>query len=168
MLSNSGITLSDITIVELPPPEMPSALASGQIDAYCVAEPFGARAVSLGVGKTLYNSTDLWKHSLCCALVLSDRIIADRRELAEKFVTLYHKSGKYISENKDKVYEFTQKYLNIDKTTYDISMCWIAFDDLTITREYYENLVKRVKEAGLSDSPPSFDDFVYPLINFER
>jgi len=160
MLRNSGMSLSDINIVELPPPEMPSALASKQIDAYCVAEPFGAKSVELGVGKALYESSDLWEHSLCCVLVLSDKFIDNNKEVAEKFTATYKKAGKYIGENKDNVYELTRKYLNISKDVYDISMRWIEYNDLTITKEYYEDLVKRVKDAGLSDSPPSYDEFV--------
>ena len=42
-LKRVGLTIKDVDVVELAPPEMPSALASGQIDGYCVAEPFGAK-----------------------------------------------------------------------------------------------------------------------------
>ena len=46
-LAKAGLTVEDVNITELAPTEMPSALASGQIDAYCVAEPFGAMGVSI-------------------------------------------------------------------------------------------------------------------------
>jgi NitT/TauT family transport system substrate-binding protein len=162
MLTDAGMDISDINIVELPPPDMPFALSSGQIAGYCVAEPFGAKSVELGVGKALYESEDLWKHSLCCALVLNDQFIKNNRDAAQKFVSLYKKSGKYIGGNKDNVFDLTKKYLNISKKTYDISMQWTAFDDLAISKEYYDDLVQRVKAAKLSENPPAYTEFVDP------
>lgn len=53
-LATAGLTVDDLNVTELAPTEMPSALASGQIDGYCVAEPFGAKAVSLNAGKVLF------------------------------------------------------------------------------------------------------------------
>lgn len=43
-LQKAGLTLDDIQVTQLAPSEMPSSLASGAIDGYCVAEPFGAQA----------------------------------------------------------------------------------------------------------------------------
>ncbi len=161
MLKEAGMSINDINIVELPPPEMPSALASGQIDAYCVAEPFGARAVALGAGNVLYESVALWNHSLCCVLVLTDKFINGKKDAAKKLVAVYKTAGKYIGKNKDRVYELTKKYFNnIAKEVFDISMRWIEYDELEITKEYYEDLTIRMKEAKLSDNPPSFSAFV--------
>ena len=160
MLESAGLNISDINIVELPPPDMPFALSSGQVAGYCVAEPFGAKSVELGVGKALFESADLWEHSLCCALVLNDKFIDSKSDAAGKFVALYKRSGRYIDENRESIFELTKKYLNISREVYDISLRWIAFDDLTISREYYDDLLQRVKAAGLSDNPPTFKDFI--------
>ena len=164
MFDNAGVNINEVNIVELPPPDMPFALSSGQISGYCVAEPFGARAVALEVGKALHNSVDLWEHSLCCVLVLNDRFLNNRREVAEKFVAIYRKGGEFIEENKNQVFELTRKHLNIDREVFDISMRWIQFDDLSINREYYDDLLRRIKAAGLSENPPSFDDFIDPTL----
>jgi NitT/TauT family transport system substrate-binding protein len=160
MLKGYNMSASDVSLVELPPPEMPSALAAGQIEAYCVAEPFGARSVAINIGKVLHTSEDLWKHSLCCALVLTDNFINSKRETAEKFVGQYKTAGKYIGQNKERVFELTQKYLNIDKNVYDISMRWIEYSELAITKEYYGDLTRMVKDANLSENPPSYEAFV--------
>ena len=61
-LEKGGLTVDDINITELAPTEMPSALASGQIDGYCVAEPFGAMSVFMDYGKVLYTSEELWEN----------------------------------------------------------------------------------------------------------
>jgi NitT/TauT family transport system substrate-binding protein len=163
LFENAGVDINEINIVELPPPDMPFALSSGQVSGYCVAEPFGAKAVELGVGKALYKSPDLWDNSLCCVLVLNDNFIENNRETAEKFVTAYKKAGQYIGENKDRVFELTKKYLNISKEVYDISLQWIDFDNLTISEAYYNDLIEQVKAAGLSENPPTYAEFVLNL-----
>ena len=81
MLKNKGLSYSDVNIVELPPPEMPAALAEGRISGYCVAEPFGAQAVAAGKGKILFESHELWEGSLCCGLVLRNDFIKNNPAL---------------------------------------------------------------------------------------
>ena len=51
MLERAGLSEKDVQIVEMSPPEMPSALSVGQIAGYSVAEPFGSLAIEMGAGK---------------------------------------------------------------------------------------------------------------------
>jgi len=160
MLVKAGLTEKDINIVELAPTEMPSALANGQIAGYCVAEPFGAKSVQLGTGKVLFQSGELWKDSICCALVLNNNFIKNNNEAAKEFVSQYDKAGKYITQNKEKANEIAKKYLKVDDAVLELSMGWISFDDLKITKEAYTDLTTRVKKLGLSENPPAYEDFV--------
>ena len=157
-LAQGGLTSDDVKIVELSPPEMPSALASGQIDGYCVAEPFGAKAAILEVGKPLLTSEELWEDSLCCGLVLNNAFITARGEDAAHFVKSYKAAGKNLTKERAK--EISKKYLKQDDKTLDVSLQWISYDELDITPEIYEGLVERVKKYGLSDTPPSYEEFV--------
>ena len=157
-LAEAGLTTADLEVVELAPTEMPSALASGQIDGYCVAEPFGAKAVSLDVGQVLLKSEEIWKDSLCCGLVLTDAFLNDRTTDAKLFVESYKKAGKNLTQEKAK--EVAKKYLNSDDKVLDLSLQWISYANLEITEETYNTLVEKVKKYGLSDNPPVFDDFV--------
>lgn len=157
-LATAGLTVDDVNVTELAPTEMPSALASGQIDGYCVAEPFGAMGVSLGAGKVLYSSEELWPDSLCCGLVLTDKFIEERPEQAKEFVQSYKAAGNNL--DKEKAKEVAKKYLSQTDDVLDISLQWISYNDLDITEETYDQLVERVKEYGLSDNPPTYSDFV--------
>lgn len=157
-LATAGLTVDDVNVTELAPTEMPSALASGQIDGYCVAEPFGAMGVSLGAGKVLYSSEELWPDSLCCGLVLTDKFIEERSEQAKEFVQSYKAAGNNL--DKEKAKEVAKKYLSQTDDVLDISLQWISYNDLDITEETYDQLVERVKEYGLSDNPPAYSDFV--------
>ena len=145
-------------IVVSNPTEMPSALASGQIDGYCVAEPFGAMGVSLGAGKVLFSSEELWEDSLCCGLVLTDKFIDERPDDAKEFVESYKAAGNAL--DKEKAKETAKKYLSQSDEVLDISLRWISYNDLDITEDIYSTLVEKVKAYGLSDNPPAYGDFV--------
>ena len=157
-LATAGLTIADVNVTELAPTEMPSALASGQIDGYCVAEPFGAMGVNLGVGKVLFSSEELWEESLCCGLVLTDKFIDERHDDAKSFVESYKAAGNAL--DKEKAKEVAKKYLNQTDEVLDTSLQWISYNDLDITEEAYNALAEKVKEYGLSDNPPAYADFV--------
>ena len=63
LLEKNGMSADDVKILEMAPTEMPAALQSGQIDGYCVAEPFGAKAVDAGIGQVFATSEELWGDS---------------------------------------------------------------------------------------------------------
>ena len=42
----------------------------------------------------------------------------------------------------------------------DISLKWISYDDLEISKEQYDELSEKVKDYGLSDNPPTYEEFV--------
>ena len=157
-LSTAGLTIDDVNVTELAPTEMPSALASGQIDGYCVAEPFGAMGVSLGAGKVLFSSEELWEDSLCCGLVLTDKFIDERYDDAKAFTESYKKAGNALDKEEAKA--IARKYFSQSDEVLDISLQWISYDDLEITEEEYNTLVEKVKNYGLSDNPPAYSEFV--------
>lgn len=157
-LATAGLTVDDVNVTELAPTEMPSALASGQIDGYCVAEPFGAMGVNLGVGKVLFSSEELWENSLCCGLVLTDKFIAERHDDAKSFVENYKKAGNSLDKAKAK--EIAKKYFSQSDEVLDTSLQWISYNDLDITEDEYNTLAEKVKKYGLSDNPPSYSEFV--------
>ena len=137
---------------------MPSALAAGTIDGYCVAEPFGAMGVSIGAGKVLYDSKELWDDSACCALVLTDKFIDEKPEAAKEYVDQYKAAGAQLTKEEAK--NIAKKYLNQKDDVIDISLQWISYDDLEITEDIYNSLVEKVEKYGLSDNPPTYEDFV--------
>jgi NitT/TauT family transport system ATP-binding protein len=63
-LAACGIDLDrDIEIVILPPPLMADALGAGNIDGYCVGEPWNTAAVRLGHGHIATVKAAIWKGS---------------------------------------------------------------------------------------------------------
>lgn len=63
-MASSGIKPDeDATIKPFPPPTMPSNLIAGNIDGYCVGEPWNERVVMENKGSTLVTSYDIWSNN---------------------------------------------------------------------------------------------------------
>ncbi|WP_243737297.1 CmpA/NrtA family ABC transporter substrate-binding protein [Halomonas ventosae] len=50
----------DVDLIALPPPRMVAALREGQIDGFCVGEPWGSLAEHEGVGRLVASGAQLW------------------------------------------------------------------------------------------------------------
>ena len=159
-LAQYGLTENDLTVVEMSPPEMPSGLAQGQIAGYCVAEPFGAKAIALGTGHILARSDELWPDSLCCALVWNGGFIDANKELARTVTQEYMAAGHYLSEHHDAQLDIASRYLKAKPAVIDLSLQWINYDDLRITRPAYAELIRRMQETNLIKAAPDYEAFV--------
>ena len=159
MLASVNMTFKDLTVIQLPPSEMPSSLASGAIDGYCVAEPFGAQAIVQGYGHVLYDATELWEDSICCMVVFNGDYADTHQESLDKFITMYQKAADTLDY--DTAMAVAKKYLGQEETTLEQSLQWISYQDLEITREDYQVLFDKAKEYKINANPPSYEEFVY-------
>ena len=51
----------DVSLVVIPPAQMIANMKVGKMDAFCVGEPWNARAIADGIGYTAINTQDIWK-----------------------------------------------------------------------------------------------------------
>jgi nitrate/nitrite transport system substrate-binding protein len=51
----------DAALVTIPPPQMVANMKVGKMDAFCVGEPWNARAIADGIGFTAITSQEIWK-----------------------------------------------------------------------------------------------------------
>lgn len=160
MLKQNGLKYEDVKAIELPPAEMPAALAEGRIKGYVVAEPFGAASVAIQNGKVLYQDNEVWQNSIDCALVLRNEFITGEEEIAQEFVKYYLEAGESAELKDEHTHEMSGKYMKVDKKVMDLSFEWIAYDDLQIHEEDYVELTKNLKDMGLQENPPTYVEFV--------
>jgi two-component system, oxyanion-binding sensor len=77
-LAASGIDPDrDVRLIVLPPPLLVDAMREGQIDGFCVGEPWSSLAVSVGVGCIIAPTTAIWRLS-------PEKVLGCRREWAER------------------------------------------------------------------------------------
>lgn len=160
MREKTKLQADDISVVELPPAEMPAALAEGRIAGYIVAEPFGAIAVAMKKGDVLFQSEELWEHSICCLLVLRQSFLEENKNLAEKFVEDYQLAGEVVHKKDDHAKNIVKQYLDVQDEVLDLSLAWISYDDLEITEDAYQVLAEAVTKMQLSENVPTFEQFV--------
>ncbi|MGZ3254629.1 MAG: CmpA/NrtA family ABC transporter substrate-binding protein, partial [Burkholderiaceae bacterium] len=61
-LASAGINpFKDAKVITVPPPQMVANMRVGNMDGYCVGEPWGERAIIDGIGVTAVTTQDIWK-----------------------------------------------------------------------------------------------------------
>ena len=100
LMHDQGVDAEKIRFVEMPPPDMPGALASKAIDAYFVGEPHAARAELDGSGRVLYHAKDIWPRFISCVLVVTEKLIEERPALVRELVRGIAESGEWAEGNR--------------------------------------------------------------------
>ena len=61
-LASAGIDpLKDAKVITVPPPQMVANMRVGNMDGFCVGEPWGHRAIVDNIGVTAITTQDIWK-----------------------------------------------------------------------------------------------------------
>lgn len=100
MMKQLGMPFDSMTIKEIPPPEHPSSLAAGAIDAYIIGEPHAAKAEVEGYGRVLLQMRDAWPNFISCVLVVRQELIDERRPLVEELVRGIAASGEWLDADR--------------------------------------------------------------------
>lgn len=78
-MSIAGLNQKAVKIITIPPPQMVANMKVGNMDGYCVGEPWGGVAVKQGIGFTQVATQDIWKDHPEKALVVNKEFSAKRR-----------------------------------------------------------------------------------------
>src|ERR1044071_7102985 len=100
LMEDQGVGPEEIRFVELPPPDMPGALAAKAIDAYFVGEPHAAKAELDGSGRVLYHVKDIWPHFISCVLVVTEKLIRERPAVVRDLVRGIAESGEWAETHR--------------------------------------------------------------------
>jgi NitT/TauT family transport system substrate-binding protein len=100
----------EINIVELNPPDMASALASGSLDAYYVGEPFAVQTLKNGKSDLLFHVEEVWPSFICNLVIVKQSLIEKDPELVEKFVSGAVRSGFWAKKYPDEAAEIAARY----------------------------------------------------------
>lgn len=167
MMREWGIEDGSIDLRELPPPEHPTALQSGSIDAYIVGEPFAAKAEVDGFGRVLYHTKDIWKDFISCVLVVRDDLIEDRPELVQELVTGIARSGMWLDEDMEhrmdaaevaaKHYYFQPPELLKHVLSKPVDR--VRYTRLTPLREDFDEIMELAHEIGVLSRRVEFEEY---------
>lgn len=169
MLAREGMTPKDITIIEMPPPDMPAALYAKAVDAYCTGEPFGAAAQRAGYARPLSMTRDQWRSYICCVLTVRAELIRDNRPLVQELVNHVQAAGNWLDAtpaNRAKAVTVAsgRKFFNQDpavlKFVMDNPADRVTYGDLRMLRPEFDELMNLSIEAGTLKKPVAYDSYV--------
>lgn len=167
-LKKAGMTIDDIKIVEMPPPDMPAALLSRAVDAITSGEPFMGQTELDGYGRTLWQAKDVWPGFISCVLAVHEDAIRDHREEIQKLVNGIAASGKWIDQSMDHRMDAAQfvskNYYNQNPRLLSYVLSKppdrVTYSRLSPLRADFEEIEQLAKEAGIIEGKVHFEDYV--------
>ncbi len=169
-----------IDLREVPPPEHPTALRSGSIDAYIVGEPFAAMAEIDGFGRILYHTKDIWEDFISCVLVVREDLIEDERAIVQELVDGIAKSGKWLDEDLEHrmdaaeiaAVHYYEQPTELLKYVLSKPVDRVKYTHLAPLREDFDEIMNLAVEIGVLAGPIAFeeytdDSFVRPLAELD-
>jgi nitrate/nitrite transport system substrate-binding protein len=124
-LAANGINpMKDAKVITVPPPQMVANMRVGNMDGFCVGEPWGHRAIVDGIGITASTTQDIWKDH-------PEKVLGTTAEFARKYpntaramIAAVLEAGRWIDAslaNKNKMAETIadKSYVNTSKDVID-------------------------------------------------
>jgi NitT/TauT family transport system substrate-binding protein len=153
LMEDEGMQPDDIKFVDLPPPEMPAALAAGAIDAYFVGEPFAAKAELAGTGRVLYYAKDIWPHFISCVLVVRQELIDEHPEIVRDLVRGIAESGEWAERNRMAAAKVAAPYYHQDQKLLEFVLTQppdrVSYRQLTPSDDDMKQIMHYAIKAGI-------------------
>lgn len=127
-MASSGIRPDqDCTIKPFPPPTMPSNLIAGNIEGYCVGEPWNSRIVLKGKGSALVTNYDIWGNNPEKVLQARADFVKKNPETTKAVMRAVIKAQKWLDaswENREEAIKYLAKknYVKAPKKVLQKSM----------------------------------------------
>ena len=167
-LKKAGMTLDDVKIVEMPPPDMPAALQTRAVDAITSGEPFMGQAELDGYGRTLWQAKDVWPGFISCVLAVHEDAIRDHRDEIQRLVNGIAASGKWIdtslAHRMDAAQFVAVNYYNQNPRLLSYVLAKppdrVTYSRLAPLRADFEEIERLAKEVGMLNGTVHFEDYV--------
>jgi len=157
LMKDQGLAPGELRFVELPPPDMPGALAMHAIDAYFIGEPHAARAELDKTGRVLYHAKDIWPHFISCVLVVTERLIAERPAVVRDLVRGIAESGEWAEGHRVDAARLVSPYFRQDERLIRFVLTQppdrVSYRMLTPSDEEMQRIADMGVEAGVLERP---------------
>lgn len=113
-LATAGVSQKTSRIITIPPPQMVANMKVGNMDGYCVGEPWNGVAVKQEIGFTEIATQDIWKHHPEKALVVNKKFSEGRKEDLKNVMKAVLEACKWLDNraNRKKASPVIGKYIN--------------------------------------------------------
>lgn len=158
-LTQNKLDLKSVNIIVIKPPEMITALGSGQIDAFIAWEPYPSKANTMEIGRNLVTSHDIWEGHPCCVLVSDTKFMASHPEKVKKIVQAHVQANDFIHKHPKEAIAIGVKYTGMDEKTIQTAMNTVHYTEkLSIEGEMeYIQFLNKVGYIKIDDSQAFLD-----------
>jgi nitrate/nitrite transport system substrate-binding protein len=102
-LAANGINpMTDAKVITVPPPQMVANMRVGNMDGYCVGEPWNARAIFDKIGFSATTTQDVWTGHPEKVLGTSDEWVKKNPNTARALVAAILEASRFIDQEVDK------------------------------------------------------------------
>jgi len=169
-LADNGMTVDDIVLLEMPPPDMPAALYAKAVDAITSGEPFMAQTQMDGYGRVLYQAKDIWPGFISCVMVVSQRTLDEHPEWVQQLVTGIAKSGQWLEGGMDHrmaaAEAVAKNYYNQNPRLLRYVLSTppdrVTYSKLSMARKDFDEIAQRAVEAGILKRKLAFEEYADP------
>ncbi len=99
-LASAGINpMKDAKVITVPPPQMVANMRVGNMDGYCVGEPWNHRAIIDGIGVTASTTQDIWRDHPEKALGTTGEFVKKYPNTSRAVVMAILEAGRWIDAN---------------------------------------------------------------------
>ena len=166
-LKQANMTIKDIELVEMPPPDMPAALYSKAVDAISSGEPFMAQTELDGYGRVLWLTKDVWPNFISCVLVVHEDMIKNDRAAVQQLVDGIASSGKWIDQSMEHRMDAAQfvakNYYNQNPRLLTFVLSKppdrVKYTNLALRKPDFEEIEGLAIEAGIIKGNVKFEDY---------
>jgi nitrate/nitrite transport system substrate-binding protein len=119
-LAANGINpMKDAKVITVPPPQMVANMRVGNMDGYCVGEPWNNRAIVDNIGFTAVTSQDIWKDHPEKVLGTTAEWTAKNPNTARALTAAILDAGRWIDASKSNIFKTAEviaqkSYVNTD------------------------------------------------------
>jgi NitT/TauT family transport system substrate-binding protein len=164
LMEDQGVKQDEIRFVELPPPDMPGALAAKAIDAYFIGEPHAARAELDGSGRVLYHAKDIWPSFISCVLVATEKLIKERPAIVKDLVRGIAESGEWAETHRLEAAKVAAPYFRQDEKVVRYVLTQppdrVSYRMLTPTDQDLQQIHDMALKARILEKPIDMKDLI--------
>jgi NitT/TauT family transport system substrate-binding protein len=168
MLAEVGLGIDDTESVFMPFPDMLAALATGQIQAAVMPEPFATLGEMRGIAVRARETGDYLPGAQIAVTLFSERFAGERREVADRWAVAYLRGGREYVEatqngrDREAVLALLARASGLDRQVLDrmghYPMAWDGRINLDATLAMLDWMVQR----GYVPHPPDVVSLVDP------
>ncbi|MCZ2812593.1 MULTISPECIES: ABC transporter substrate-binding protein [unclassified Modestobacter] len=154
-VEDAGGDSSTVNFVELPFPDMPAAVANGNVDAAWVVEPFVTVATGQGARAVVRNFAEPVEDLTVATYFTTEQMLAENPDLVDDFQAAMNESLQYAQDNPDELRRIITTYTSISPEVAG-QIALPSFPE-EINVESMETVAELMAEYGITEETADVD-----------